>query len=104
MIGSRVFPDGNRIGRPKAVTLIPILLGYYRQLPHYLASESVGDTVGLDVDPASGMGPVEHLTGEGGAPVKFQGGDSGRRSLTINHVRRMTLIAEREGTMGCLLH
>ena len=26
----RVFPDVNRIGRPKAV--IPILLGHYRQL------------------------------------------------------------------------
>ena len=28
----RVFPDVNRIGRPKAVTYIPILLGHYRQL------------------------------------------------------------------------
>ena len=31
-IGYRVFPDINRIGRPKAVTYIPILLGHYRQL------------------------------------------------------------------------
>ena len=29
----RVFPDVNRIGRPKAVTSIPILLTHYRQLP-----------------------------------------------------------------------
>ena len=28
-IGYRVFPD---VGRPKAVTSIPILLGHYRQL------------------------------------------------------------------------
>ena len=31
-MGYRVFPDVNRIGRPKAVTTIPILLGHYRQL------------------------------------------------------------------------
>ena len=31
-MGYRVFPDINRIGRPKAVTSIPILLGYYRSL------------------------------------------------------------------------
>ena len=31
-IGYRVFPDANRIGRPKAVTSIPILLGHYGQL------------------------------------------------------------------------
>ena len=28
----RVFPDVNRIGRPNAVTSIPILLGHYKQL------------------------------------------------------------------------
>ena len=28
----RVFPDVKRIGKPKAVTSIPILLGHYRQL------------------------------------------------------------------------
>ncbi len=33
-MGYRVFPDANRIGRPKAVTSIPILLGLYRQLPN----------------------------------------------------------------------
>ena len=31
-MGYRVFPDVNRIGRPKVVTSIPILLGHYRQL------------------------------------------------------------------------
>ena len=31
-IGYYVFPDVNRIGRPNAVTSIPILLGHYRQL------------------------------------------------------------------------
>ena len=31
-MGYRVFPDVNRIGRPKAVTSIPIFLGHYRQL------------------------------------------------------------------------
>ena len=31
-MGYRVFPDVNRIGRPKAVTSIPILLGHCRQL------------------------------------------------------------------------
>ena len=28
-MASRVFPDVNEIGRPKAVTSIPILLGHY---------------------------------------------------------------------------
>ena len=31
-MGYRVPPDVNRIGRPKVVTSIPILLGHYRQL------------------------------------------------------------------------
>ena len=31
-MGYRVFPGVNRIGRPKAVSYIPILLGHYRQL------------------------------------------------------------------------
>ena len=31
-MGYRVFPRFNRIGRPKAVTSIPILLGHYWQL------------------------------------------------------------------------
>ena len=31
-MGYRVFPDVNRIGRLKAMTFIPILLGHYRQL------------------------------------------------------------------------
>ena len=31
-MGYMIFPDVNRIGRPKAVTSIPILLGHYRQL------------------------------------------------------------------------
>ncbi len=31
-MGYRVFHDVNRIGRPKAVTSIPILLGHYGKL------------------------------------------------------------------------
>ena len=31
-LGYRIFPDVNRIGRPKAITSILILLGHYRQL------------------------------------------------------------------------
>ena len=31
-MGYSVFPGVNRIGRPKTVTSIPILLGHYRQL------------------------------------------------------------------------
>ena len=31
-MGYKVFPDVNRLGRPKAVTSIPILLGHYRLL------------------------------------------------------------------------
>ena len=31
-----VFPNVNRIGRPKAVKSIPILLGHYRQLHYFL--------------------------------------------------------------------
>ena len=31
-MGYWVFPDVNRVGRPKAVTFIPILLGHHRQL------------------------------------------------------------------------
>ena len=32
-MGYRLFPNVNRIGRPKAVTSIPILQRQYRQLP-----------------------------------------------------------------------
>ena len=32
--GIGCFSDVNRIGRPKTITSIPILLGHYRQLPY----------------------------------------------------------------------
>ena len=35
MMGYRVFCYINRIGRPKAVTFIPIFLGHYRQLSKF---------------------------------------------------------------------
>ena len=38
-MGYRVFPDVNRIARPKAVTSIPILLGHFRQLHRYSTSK-----------------------------------------------------------------
>ena len=34
MIGYRVFPDVNKICRPKAMTPIPILLGNYRLIQY----------------------------------------------------------------------
>ena len=37
-MGYRLFPDVNRIGRPKAVPSIPILLGHYRQLQFVIFS------------------------------------------------------------------
>ena len=47
-MGYRVFSDAHRIGKPKAVTSIPILLGHYRQLQdNYLPleiSSSLSDT------------------------------------------------------------
>ncbi len=35
-MGYRAFPKVKRIGRPKAVTSILILLGHYRQLHHVI--------------------------------------------------------------------
>ena len=40
-MGYRVFSDVNRIGRPNAVTSIPILLGHYRQLPKLILFDSL---------------------------------------------------------------
>ena len=46
----RVFPDVNRIGRPNAVTSIPILLGHYR-LPLLQISKLFIVTKLLFIDP-----------------------------------------------------
>ncbi len=42
-MGHRVFLDVNRMGRPKAVTSIPVLLGHYRrQLPIFRYFNPIG--------------------------------------------------------------
>ena len=49
-MGYRVFPVVNRIGWPKAVTSIPILLGHYRQLPNFSIRPREAFTDGLTLN------------------------------------------------------
>ena len=46
----------------------------------YLALKIVGGGVGLEGDPAGGVGPVVHVAGQLGAPVKLQRDNLGGRS------------------------